>query len=102
MHQQRKPSNLTPKSRIGDDKQRDNAREDSFPYQTRPLLLRSSATLLLGTSADEERTFCRRLELPRKRDFCVDIRFDISISQDSCSQIGSTKIEGKERANMKL
>lgn len=52
----------------------------SIPHQIEPLLLRSSVTLLLGTSAGEERMFCRRLELPRKPDFYVPISDVISAS----------------------
>lgn len=66
MHQQRKPSNLTFKS---NDKHGGDVRGNNIPHQIEPLLLRSSVTLLLGTSAGEERTFYRRSELPRKPDF---------------------------------
>ena len=77
MHQQRKPSNLTFKS---NDKYGGDMRGYSIPHQIEPLLLRSSVTLLLGTSAGEERMFCRRLELPRKPDFYVPISDLISAS----------------------
>ena len=82
MHQQRKPGNLKFRSneKYGGDKYGGDVRGNSVPHQIEPLLLRSSVTLLLGTSAGEERMFCRRSELPRKPDFYIPISDLISAS----------------------